>query len=361
MKQINIGIIGVGLIGNTHAMTLMTCIEEEVFKGKAEIKLKGFADVDENVLKQRGGLYDVDFLTKNGHELCESKDIDTIYICTPTRFHHEFFMSAVKNGKNVFVEKPVGTSTQVKEMIQARDEHKATVQVGLVLRYEPLFWYIKKGMDEHKKDFGPLQNIIFRDDQEYPYTGSGNHPSTWRADKAVAYHGTLFEHSIHDLDELIYYCGKVDSLAASIKFFNKKEEIEDSASVLLNFKNGTTASLNSIWYAVNRDSRRGEFYFKNAVMEFDASMIGTGSLQYKILNQPTTKVSTSEMTAAFLKEVFPGLKVPPGLSYFYENVGFMRSIIENKPTYPGLEIALEVHEILEKCYESSRLTKFLNK
>ncbi len=359
MKRINVGIVGIGLLGNIHAMSLMTLIEEEVFKGVADIRIAGFADINEKTLHDRGELYDVTHLTTDGHELCKSDNIDAIYIVTPTKHHHEFFMSAARNKKHVFVEKPVGTNEHIKEMIRARDENDIISQVGLVLRYEPFFWYLKHLADEKKDEFGPLQNVLFRDDQQYPYTGTGTHPSTWRADKEMAYHGTLFEHSIHDLDQLIRFCGKVTLLSAIVKFFNGKEGIEDSASVLMDFEDGSTASLNSIWYGAKQDSRLCEFFFKNAYMVLETGFLGQGSIRYRIGNEKVVKVQGEDISRAFFKHVFPGLNVPAGLPYFYENVAFMRSIISGQPAHPGLETALYAHEIIEKCYESSNNKKLI--
>jgi predicted dehydrogenase len=358
MTRLNIGIIGPGLMGSAHAMFLMSAIEQNLFDG-SDVCIKGMADIDEATLAMRGDLYDVELRTTDGHELCASPDIDVVWICTPTRYHAEFFMDAAEHGKHVFLEKPAGTAVQVREMMEARDRAGIKVQVGLVLRYEPLFWMIKKIMVDHADEFGPLQNVIFRDDQTYPYTGGGTHPSTWRADKDMAFHGTLFEHSIHDLDELMLYCGDVASLAASVKFFDGKEDIEDSVSVLLNFKGGATASLNSIWYGANRDTRRGEFYFKNAVMEYESAELGSALLSYKICDSKTVKVKSDEMTKAFLAEVFSGLAVPPSISYLYEDASFLRAIIDGTDPHPSLETALAVHDVIEKCYESSLDGKFI--
>lgn len=358
MARLNIGIIGPGLMGSTHANFLINAGEEGLFPG-SEICIKGVADVDKAVLAMQGDHYGADIRTTDGYELCSSHEIDAVWICTPTKFHAEFFIDAAEHGKHVFLEKPAGTSAQVQEMIEARDRAGIKVQVGLILRFEPLFWTIKKLIIDHAEKFGPLQNVIIRDDQVYPYTGTGAHPSCWRADKDIAFHGTLFEHSIHDLDELLYFCGDVESLAASVKFFNQKEDIEDSVSVLLNFKSGATASLNSIWYAANRDTRRGEFYFKNAVMEYVADSFGSGSLSYKILNEKVVKMNEKEMTNTFLQESFPDLKMPANGANFYEDVAFLKAIIEDTEPHPSLDTALVVHQVIEKCYESSRDENFV--
>lgn len=351
--RLNVGVIGAGLIGNAHMMSLMTCIEEDVLAGSADVAIAGIADIDTARLEERADLYDVKNTTTNGHDLCKNEDIDVIFVCTPTNAHHEFVVSAARHGKHVFVEKPVGTLPQVRDMIEVTRAAGVACQVGLVLRYHPLFWYARHLIARRGVEFGPLQNVIFRDDQEYPYTGSGMHPSTWRSDKTIAYHGTLFEHSIHDLDQIMLACGKVKSVAACIKEFNGKDGIEDSASVLLDFHEGATASLNSIWYQASKDTRRAEFFFKNGCIELELGFIGSGSLQYKLLNAKTVKVSTDEINDAFNASIFPGMTMPRGTPYFYEDAAFLRTIVQRSPAWPVLDDALAVHEVLEACYEAS--------
>ncbi len=60
-------------------------------------------------------------------------------------------------------------------MIRARDESNIIVQVGLCLRFSPVFWYIKQMINdpENQVNWGRLQNVIFRDSQDKPYTGMG--------------------------------------------------------------------------------------------------------------------------------------------------------------------------------------------
>ena len=69
--------------------------------------------------------------------------------------------------------------SEIDNMIRARDESNIIVQVGLCLRFSPVFWYIKQMINdpENQVNWGRLQNVIFRDSQDKPYTGIATHPS----------------------------------------------------------------------------------------------------------------------------------------------------------------------------------------
>ena len=115
-------------------------------------------------------------------------------------------------------------------MMKARDDNNVVVQPGLVFRSAPQIIYMKKYLEDNTERFGKLTNIIFRDSQEKPYTGLDSHRSTWRADYTKAHAGILFEHTIHDIDGLIYMLGEIDEISFKVKYYAGKEKIEDSVA-----------------------------------------------------------------------------------------------------------------------------------
>ena len=52
--------------------------------------------------------------------------------------------------------------------------------------------------------------------------------------------------------------------------------------------------------------------------------------------------------------------ITPGIGpYLYENMSFLESLILGKRPYPGLEIGLNAHKIIELAYQSSREDKII--
>jgi predicted dehydrogenase len=357
MKQINIGLIGCGLLGNMHMMCLQSIIEEEYFAEQAEIRIVAVCDIKSDHVKEYAKQQEVKYYYTDYRELLKNPDVNTVYIVTPTAFHKEMYLAALQAGMDIFLEKLVtDPPTEIENMIQAREKAGKITQVGLVLRNDPLFWYTRQifTTPENQQNWGKLQNVIFRDDQQKPYTGTGSHPSTWRRDPQLAFHGTLFEHSIHDIDILQFLCGPITETHARVKFFAGITDIEDSVCASFELTNGSSAALTSIWHNVNHDLRHFEFFFENAIVFLDFGGL-SGEITIQERGSKVRKISYKEADEAFRK--FLGIADHPPFwlqGYGYENIAFIRSLLSQSPAIPGLEEALDAHRIVEACYQSSK-------
>jgi predicted dehydrogenase len=365
MKDIKIGIIGCGLLGNTHVMALNTIIEEEYFKNVANIEITAYCDINADHLKEYNSRNDElpeDHIFTDYKDLLNCPDVNTVYIVTPTNDHQEIFLAAAEAGKDIFCEKPLTDPLSgIDKMIEARDKAKIKCQVGLVLRYSPIFRYVKTLLEDetNQKNWGALQNVIFRDDQQKPYSGSGTHPSVWRGNPEKAFHGTLFEHSIHDVDIMMYWLGPITEVYSHIKYFAKIDSIEDSVSANFELKNGASASLTSIWHNVSHDSRHFELFFENAFLTVDFDMT-TGNLEIVEVGSRKKKIKPKDMDLALRESMNIADHPQFWLSaYGYEDIAFIRSLIDEKPPSPSLEDARNAHEIVQACYDSAKSKKLI--
>lgn len=71
------------------------------------------------------------------------KDIDMVWICTPTIFHYPYAMEAIKKGKRVFIEKPITATLE-----QAKEIQKAggNVWVACNMRFHPAILKLKEAL-----------------------------------------------------------------------------------------------------------------------------------------------------------------------------------------------------------------------
>ncbi|MCC6681118.1 MAG: Gfo/Idh/MocA family oxidoreductase [Phycisphaeraceae bacterium] len=103
MKRVNIGLIGCGRLGRTHAACLAK-IPEAV--------LNAYADVDEKaaqaMLQEFGGSY----ATTQVQRIFDDDAIDAIYICTRHDSHAPLAIAAALAGKHILIEKPLALSIQ---------------------------------------------------------------------------------------------------------------------------------------------------------------------------------------------------------------------------------------------------------
>jgi predicted dehydrogenase len=69
---------------------------------------------------------------------------DAAIVATPTQFHHAVVMELLEQGKHVLVEKPIAsTSTEAAEMVALAAEHRLTLQVGHVERFNPAWMRVR--------------------------------------------------------------------------------------------------------------------------------------------------------------------------------------------------------------------------
>ena len=125
-ETLKVGLIGVKGMGWANLMALLK---------QPNVQCTALCDVDERVLDQR-----IDELRKkqievkrfiNYKELLEGGLVDAVIIGTPDHWHCLQMVDAVKAGKHVYVEKPIGNSIgECELMVAAAQKHNSIVQVG---------------------------------------------------------------------------------------------------------------------------------------------------------------------------------------------------------------------------------------
>lgn len=139
--MINIGVIGVGYLGQHHAR-----IYSELAKESGNVRLVGIVDTDRN---RAVGISD-----KYGCEVFgDYRDIlervDALSIVTPTTMHYQTALDCIKAGKDILIEKPITvTVEEADELIDAADKAGTIIQVGHLERFNPVFPAARSLMDK---------------------------------------------------------------------------------------------------------------------------------------------------------------------------------------------------------------------
>jgi predicted dehydrogenase len=200
---------------------------------------------------------------------------------------------------------------------------------------------------------GRLMTIVFRDDQFFPI--QGHYASDWRKDFAVTGGGTLIEHSIHDVDLLTWLAGDVESLRAETRNFAGHTQVEDLATVTMRFADGATAQLVSIWHNVlSRPSTRLlEVFFENGYFAVDQDFLG--DIRYATYATDSGLIPQSDVLSRYLAIV--GLEGEAyeraTAGYSLEDYFFLRAISEGRDPFPGFDVAVRAHELVDAVYRSA--------
>ena len=344
-----IGLIGAGNIGRFHARSLYHVVRA----GLVDARYVAVCDRNIERAQEFARLAGLDVCTADAGELIDHPDVNTVYVCTPTGEHKELVRAAAAAGKHIFCEKPLArTLAEAREMHDIVRAAGIRHQVGLVLRHSPIFTVLKDMISDPR--LGRLMTIIFRDDQFFPI--QGHYASTWRKDFSMTGGGTLIEHSIHDLDLLTWLAGQPESLRAETRNFAGHAQVEDLASVTLRYAGGATAQLISIWHNLltRPTTRMLEVFFENGYFGVDRDFLG--DLRYDTYaTDGAQTLAEADVLARYLALV--GLEGEAyeraTAGYSLEDYLFLRALAEERDAFPGFDVAVRAHELVDAVYRSA--------
>jgi len=311
------------------------------------IEITGAYDPDLNKLAQFKKIHSIKRSYQSSNDLINDNEINTIYICSPTAFHKADVLKAVDAHKNVFCEKPLATNlADVKEMCTRAKTEDVVSQVGFVIRYMPIFNYIRDELIK-SSELGKMMTIMFRDDQKFPI--NGKYMSDWRAKKEISGGGTLIEHSIHDIDAIMAIAGKFKKIYCTTKFFSKYN-VEDLAILNFELENKVSGTLTSCWHTIERDERYIEIFFEKGWLNIQVNPMMVVNLQIGKKRAKKLDISELHQTACSKQNYDPNYLLFP---YYYEDLEFIRAINDNLTVKTGFEEALEVHKVIDAAYKSA--------
>lgn len=159
--------------------------------------------------------------------------VEAVYIATPVYLHQEQALLAAAHGKHVVVEKPMAlTYGECEAMIEACDRADVLLQVAYYRRFYPKVQRIRELLAS-----GAIGQVVSIHGQFTEYFDLD--PATnWRVRRALGGGGPLMDIGSHSLDLLAYLFGPVRRVAAQTSALTFSYEVEDSASLLLQFESG---------------------------------------------------------------------------------------------------------------------------
>jgi predicted dehydrogenase len=174
-------------------------------------------------------------------------EIKGVVICSETNRHKELVLAAAAAGKNMFVEKPLGfTSEDSRAMAAAIEKARVVFTTGYFMRTDPVVLFLKEQVA--KGSFGTITRV----------RGSNCHNGSlahwfdtdwrWMADPKIAGVGAFGDLGTHALDILMWLFGDVASITADVKAVTGNYgDCDESGEALLKFKSGITGTLAAGW------------------------------------------------------------------------------------------------------------------
>ncbi|MFZ1290239.1 MAG: Gfo/Idh/MocA family oxidoreductase [Melioribacteraceae bacterium] len=323
MRKINIALIGCGFIADYHARGLQLLDNVEI---SAVVGLP--IETAENFAKK----YNIKKTSSDYRDFVNDDNIDAVIISTPNKFHAPIAIDFLKNGKEIFLEKPMAISPfEGEEIIRVAKENNRIVMVGHMWRFDEEVNFIKELVTS-----GKLGKII-------KTKGYGIHenwgPGGWFTQKKMSGGGALIDMGVHAIDTVRYILGDPNpkEVYAKIRTYFGDYDVDDSGIIIITWDNGTTSIIESGWWQPHMDGP-------------EASTQIFGTLGYASVLPTLVKLKSEEI-----------IKIPETKKtdhcdqsiYSKQIQNFVECIYSRKQPSPGYLEGQTVIKIVEAAYKSS--------
>jgi predicted dehydrogenase len=242
MEKINLGVIGLGLIGKVH---LRNCLKLN------SVRVVAAADTSKKALNYARS-FGVKQLFTDYHELLKIKDLEAVIISLPTYLHEECAINAMEEGKHVFLEKPLARNPKEgKEIVSAVKRNSVKFVVGYPLRFIHEFINLRKEMESGV--LGDIQTAHAVNVAAGPFFHRAESAMPrpipeWWLNKDLAGGGVLMDLGSHMINLTRWFFGEIKEIKAYLGY-RYNLDIEDHAICIARFEGGTTAIINVGWFS----------------------------------------------------------------------------------------------------------------
>lgn len=306
----NIGIAGLGRMGRNHLRVLNGL--------KNSIINISVYDVNIEAIVEMSKIYDIRCCDNIDHFI---DDADAVIICTPTTTHYTIAKKCIDRSKDILLEKPVtSTVDEALNLIELMNDKNIICMVGHVERFNPAVLYLKEYLKNKK-----ILNI------------NANRISKLEIGRVFDV-DAVTDLMIHDIDVIL---SLLDSDPFKI-FALSNDNCLDSASALLQFDNGVTASLTT--------SRSSQEKIRSLDIAAEGENIHLDYLKNRleIVRQYDTAIPLSQNNRYRMTEkreilYFEGEPLKLELQYFIECISDRKRPISNEKTgYMALNVAKSI-------------------
>jgi predicted dehydrogenase len=288
MADMRIAIIGLGFMGSTHLKGLQS-VTGATLTAVAEsdpVKRSGDMSSIQGNLGGPGEKYDFSNVAQyeDAEGVFNDPNVDAVDICLPTNLHKPLTIAALRAGKHVLVEKPMGLNlAECEEMIGEAEKAGRILMSAQVLRFFPAYTALKQALEAGT--LGPVRAALFRRRCAAPAW------SQWlkQSDKSG---GGVFDLLIHDVDIANYLFGKPRAVSAT-GYENLGAGI-DLITAQLHYDHIPSVTISGGWHHPK------SYPFS---MEYTVSAEG-GTIDYSTDNRPPTLYNAAgEAEALALEDV----------------------------------------------------------
>jgi len=277
-KNVNVGLIGAGNFTKSVILPNM--------KKVGGYELVGLCTATGVSAQGTGKKYDFKYMTTEAKEIFKNEEINSVFVTTQHDKHAASVISSIESGKHCFVEKPLCIYEEELEAIKEAYTGNTIVQVGFNRRFSPMIETMKKSISgQVSVNYRVNAGVIPKD--------------VWIQDRTIG-GGRIIGEGCHFIDTCSYLIGSdvVSVFASTVTKDDQSIPDEDNVNIILNYANGSTATI--AYYAYGDTTMPKEYIevFGNGV-----SMSMTDFRELLVYSSgKTTKTKSANQDKGFVGE-----------------------------------------------------------
>ena len=203
-------------------------------------------------------------------------EIDAVYLATPVYVHFAQTIAAAEAGKHVLCEKPMAlTVKECDDMIAACRANNVKLGIAYYRRFYPVIDRLKQIIAA-----GEIGQVSFAQINAFEYFDpSPDHPRHWFVEKEKSGGGPMIDFGCHRIEVFTNLFGAVRRFESLVSNDILGRGVEDTASAIFQFENGTCASLTVTHASVEPQDTLDVYGTKGSI---HIPMLNLGQMKIKI-------------------------------------------------------------------------------
>jgi predicted dehydrogenase len=328
---IGFAVIGVGLVGPTHARFIHEARGAE---------LKVVCDLREDRGRPLAEKYGAEWMT-DYRKVVERPDVRVVNICLPTALHLDVAKAAAAAGKHVIVEKPIELNLErALELIGACKRHG--VKLAAIFNRRFVFGTRRAHDAVHNGELGKLlvADMLFKSWRPPEYYSDSGWRGTWDKEGGAA----LINQGVHGVDLMTWIAGPITRVQGYARHLRHQHiEADDTTIAVCEYTSGALGIIESTTSVYPRQPDRIELHGEKGSIFLE---------DYKISKWEVEGVAPGEPSPEQLAQ--PGADRGTAVGHYRQIQDMVDAINEGREPVITGEDALPSLAVIQAIYEAGR-------
>jgi predicted dehydrogenase len=246
MDKVRVGVLGTGVIvRDYHLLTLQN-------HPKAEVVAAG--NLHAGSLQRLVQQFGIPKAYTDFAAMAADPDIDAVVIGLPNYLHAPVTIQMLEAGKDVLCEKPMATTVaEAEKMVEAAQRTGRKLMIAHMWRFDREILWLRDLVTSGKL------GKVFKAKSHAIWLYEGPPPDRWFVQPQYAGGGVLADMGIHSIDTLRHVLGgaRPTKVFATTGTVFEDIEVEDTATLILEFEGGIVGLIEAGWYHLYADGLEG--------------------------------------------------------------------------------------------------------